>query len=329
VAQHDDFAELAEPFRRDMLVFCYRMLGSFQDAEDAVQEVFIKAWRGLSTFDGRASFRTWLHRIAANTCLDLLKSRRRRILPNDVARPIVAHRSEKEDWGEPAWDLPWLEPFPDALLPEADPASQVQLRESIRLAFIRALQLLPPRQRAVLVLSDVLDWPSREVASTLQTSVAAVNSALQRARATTSSRAASDGSRLDELRLDAEHHVIASKFVDAWEQGDVDELLSLLSDDAVQMMPPMLAWFQGRAALRDAYALAWDRNPRPGIFRVLPLTLNGQLAFASYYRPSATGAYDALDLTVVEFNTDAKIQELTSFVEPNLFAKFGLPEQLS
>jgi RNA polymerase sigma-70 factor (ECF subfamily) len=191
------------------------------------------------------------------------------------------------------------------------------------------LQLLPARQRAVLILSDVLDWSSREVADALETSVPAVNSALQRARATTSQLGASNGTPIDEVVLDAHKARIAEGFVQAWEQGDVEGLLALLTDDAVQTMPPMLAWFQGKPALRDAYAIAWERNPRPGIFKVVPLELNGQLAFAAYHRPSGVGAFEALDLTVATLSADGRrIQELTSFVRPELFARFGLPSTI-
>jgi RNA polymerase sigma-70 factor (ECF subfamily) len=332
LGDEDAFRRLIEPQSREILVFCYRMLGSFHDAEDAVQETSLKAWRGLETFNQRATFRTWLHRIAANTCLDLLKSRKRRVLPQDLRAPIVAARTDPREWGAPNLDEPWLEPFPDTMLPvsSSDPAVIVVQRESIRLAFIRALQVLPARQRAVLILSDVLDWPTREIANALDTSVPAVNSALQRARATTSHLVGNNGAPMEQLVLDANTSRIAEGFVEAWEQGNVEQLLSLLTDDAVQSMPPMLAWFQGTQALRDAYAIAWERNPRPGVFKVKPLQLNGQLAFASYHRPSGAEPFTALDLTVVTLSDNgSRIRELTSFVRPDLIARFGLPTTLS
>jgi RNA polymerase sigma-70 factor, ECF subfamily len=330
LGDEDAFRRLFEPLAREMLVFCYRMLGSFQDAEDAVQETAFKAWRSLRSFNQQATFRTWLHRIAANTCLDLIKHRKRRVLPQDLRAPIVAPHADPLEWGPPGLDQPWLEPFPDSMLP-ANPATIVDQRESIRLAYIRALQILPARQRAVLILCDVLDWTSRDVAEALQASAPAVNSALQRARATMSRSRLGDGNRasIDEVELGANQARIAEGFVEAWEQGDVERLLSLLTDDAVQTMPPMLAWFQGTEALRDAYAIAWERNPRPGIFKVTTLDLNGQLAFASYHRPTGIGAFEALDLTVVTLTADgSRIRELTSFVRPDLFSRFGLPTTL-
>jgi RNA polymerase sigma-70 factor, ECF subfamily len=324
------FRQLVEPLNREVLLFCYRMLGSFQDAEDALQEAFLKAWRRIQTFDGRSTFSTWLHSIATNTCLDLLKSRKRRILPQDVAAPITGKTEDISEWGQPAFDLPWLEPYPDAMLPSSDnPAAVADLRETVRLAYIRALQLLPARQRAVLILSDVLDWPALEVATALETSVPAVNSALQRARTTTSRQSSGLSITLDELSLDEHKRRIASKFVDAWEQGDIESLLALLTDDAIQTMPPMLAWFQGTEALRSAYAFSWDHNPRPGVFRAIPGALNGQLAWAFYYRPSGEGRYNALDIVVAELNEDGTlVREVTSFVNPKLFPRFGLAKFL-
>jgi RNA polymerase sigma-70 factor, ECF subfamily len=324
------FRQLVEPLNREVLLFCYRMLGSFQDAEDAVQEAFLKAWRAIKGFDGRSAFSTWLHRIATNTCLDLLKSRKRRILPMDVAAPITT-TTDPSQWGEPAFDLPWLEPYPDAMLPASDnPAAVADLRETVRLAYIRALQLLPARQRAVLVLSDVLDWPAAEIATTLETTVPAVTSALQRARATTSRQSSGRSVTFNELRLDEHKRRIATQFVEAFEQGDIELLLSLLTDDAIQTMPPMLAWFQGTEALRDAYAFAWDRNPRPGLYRVLPFDANGQLGWAAYRQWRDGGPFLALDIVVAELTEDgSKVRELTAFVKPELFPRFGLPEQLT
>ena len=322
------FRQLVEPLSRQVLLFCYRMLGSFQDAEDAAQEASLKAWRRLETFDGRSTFSTWLHRIATNTCLDLLKSRKRRVLPQDLAAPIVSE-THPSQWGEPAFDLPWLEPFPDAMLPWSDPAAAADRRESIGLAFIRALQLLPARQRAALILSDVLDWSAAEVATALETTVPAVTSALQRARATTSRHASAGSIAIDELRLGEHERRIATKFVDAWEQGDIEGILGLLTDDAIQTMPPMLAWFQGTEALRSAYACGWNSNPRPGVYRAVPLRMNGQLAWAFYYRPSGQGRFKALDVVVATLTDDGRlIRELTAFVNPKLFPRYGLAEDL-
>ncbi len=177
---HEAFGKLVEPMARELHLFCYRMLGSFHDAEDVLQDARLKAWRALGGFDRRASFRTWMYRLVTNTALDALRSRRRRVLPQDLDGP----RDPDLGLGEQRHDIPWLEPYPGSLLASSDPAGAAELRESVRLAFVRALQLLPPRQRAVLILRDVLDWSAAEVASAVDTSVAAVNSALQRARAT-------------------------------------------------------------------------------------------------------------------------------------------------
>jgi len=320
----DAFRDLVQPLSREVHLLCYRLLGSFQDAEDALQETLLKAWRGIAGFDGRSAFRTWLQRIATNTCLDLLRSRKRRVLPQDVAEPIVGPRTHPSQWGDAALDVPWLEPYPDALLPE----SVVVRRETISLAFIRALQLLPPRQRAVLVLRDVLDWPAAEVAATLGTSVAAVNSALQRARATAAA-ARAEAPALSESRLEAAHARIAREFVRVWEQGDLEGLLALLTHDAIQTMAPWLAWFRGTEALRASYWYAWDGDPRPGVFRAFPAPFNGQPAFVFYHRPAGEGPFRAIDVLVVTLNDDGSlVRELHSFVRPDLFPAWGYPPEV-
>jgi RNA polymerase sigma-70 factor (ECF subfamily) len=255
----------------------------------------------------------------------MLRSRQRRVLPFDMAKPITSSWTEPSEWGEPGMDIPWLEPYPDQLLPDSSPQAVAELRESISLAYVRALQLLPARQRAVLILRDALDWSAQEVATTLDTSVAAVNSALQRARATTS---AAGGSRAD-ASLDAQRAGVASQFVKAWEDGDIELLLSLLTDDAVAMMPPMLAWFQGIETLRAAFAHSWEMNPRPGVFRTRALPMNGQIGFAFWYRPHGDGNYLALALDVLTLNEDGRITEVTSFARPELFDALGLPRELS
>ena len=321
----DAFRALVEPYGRDLHLLCYRMLGSFLDAEDAAQETLLKAWRGIGDYDGRASVRTWLCRIATNACLDVLRSRNRRVLPADVAPPITSSWTEPSEWGAPSMDVPWLEPYPDHALPETDPEARAELRESISLAYIRALQLLPPRQRAVLVLRDALDWSAQEVAATLDTTVAAVNSALQRARAT--ARAAR-GSPV-ETAAGPRNSELASRFVRAWEDGDLELLLSLLTDDAIAMMPPMLAWFQGIDTLRVAFGHSWEMNPRPGVFRVRPLPLNGQLGFAFWYRPHGAGPHVALAIAILTLDDSGqRIREMSSFVKPELFDAIGLPREL-
>jgi RNA polymerase sigma-70 factor (ECF subfamily) len=319
---HRAFARLVEPMRRELHLFCYRMLGSFDDAEDVLQEAQLKAWRSVGSFDGRASFRTWMFKVAANAALDALRSRRRRVLPQDVAPA----RSAPQGLGERREDLPWLQPYPDALLPDADPHAALELRESVRLAFVRALQVLPPQQRAALVLRDVLGWSAAEVARALATSVAAVNSALQRARATTSAvttpaRPASDAQQAE----------LAGRYARAWESGDLDAIVEMLTADAVHAMPPWTAWFTGRETLRALYASyeIWRGRPGPGLFRVLPARLNGELAFAEYCREVREGPYAALAFTVARLDGSGTLMtEKVSFVSPALFRAFGFPASL-
>ncbi len=315
------FRQLVEPLSRELHVFCYRMLGSFHDAEDVQQDALLKAWRRLETYDGRASFRAWIYRIATNACLDALRTRRRRLLPQDLVGPA----DPSTPLGEQRLDITWLEPYPDALLPSSNPDAVVELRESIRLAFIRALQLLPPRQRAVLILRDVLDWPASDVAKMLDTTVPAVKSALQRARLMA---ARPEAARPDDVALEAQQADIASRYVLAWEAGDIDAIVSMLTEDAIQSMPPWLDWIAGREALRTAYSRKydWGGEPRPGVFRMIPTRLNGQLGIAEYWRPGSQNTFTPLALTVVTPNRDGTlIAEKTSFVRPELFEKFGHP----
>jgi RNA polymerase sigma-70 factor (ECF subfamily) len=261
--------ELFEPLSRELHVYAYRMLGGFQDAEDALQEARLKAWRSLESYEPRAGFRAWMFRIVTNTCLDMLRTRRRRVLPRDVSPPVEP--------GPPPTDrrpdLPWLEPYPDALLPDRpDPEAALLLRESIRLAFIRAMQLLPPRQRAALILHDVLDWSATDVATMLETTVPAVRSALQRARGTIS-RSDAGAPRSDDLEARRRGDL---SLVRAWETGDIDDLVSL-AEDASMSMPPWLYWLDGceavaaalrslgpgRRAARRSLSPRGDRDQRP------------------------------------------------------------------
>jgi RNA polymerase sigma-70 factor (ECF subfamily) len=321
------FRRLVEPMGRELHLFCYRMLGSFHDAEDVLQEARLKAWRGLDRYKGAASFRTWMYRVVTNTALDALRSRRRRMLPQDLDAP----RDAADGLGEQRQDIAWLEPYPDSLVASSDPAEAAVLRESVRLAFIRALQLLPARQRAVLMLRDVLDWSAAEVASALDTSVAAVNSALQRARATVSRAEAGraggpEGLEGDEL--DSRKVNMAERYVSAWEAGDIDALVSMLTADATHAMPPWAAWFVGAETLGRVYAdyPIWQGLPRPGLFRILPTSLNGQLGFAEYSREGGLGPYHPLALTVVTLDpTGTRISAKVSFVRGDLFSPMGFP----
>lgn len=317
------FGQLVEPLAGELHRFCYRMLGSFHDAEDVLQDARLKAWRALGRFDRRATFRTWMYRVVTNTTLDALRTRRRRILPQDLGGP----RSPELGLGEQHHDLPWLEPYPDALVTSSDPASELESRESVRLAFVRALQLLPPRQRAVLLLRDVLDWSAAEVASTLDTSVAGVNSALQRARATLEQQRGEADDEPEGAALDSAKAAMADRYVRAWEAGDIDEIVGMLTEEATHAMPPWSAWFAGRTALRTVYAgyPVWGGRPKPGVFRIIPTSLNGALAFAEYCREAPRGPYRALALTVATLDrSGTAIASKVSFVRSDLFPAMGL-----
>jgi len=299
--------------RSELVAYCYRMLGSPFEAEDAVQETFLRAWRGFDKFEGRAALRSWLYRIATNVSLDMLNGRERRARPMDLgpaAEPIV------ENLHTP--DVPWLEPMPDA----GDPADVAAARETIRLAFVAALQNLPPRQRAVLILCEVLRWKATEVAELLDTSVASVNSALQRARATLDERNVSVESTPSVDVADAE---LLARYVDAFERYDIDALTSLIHEDATQSMPPFDLWLRGRDDI-----FTWWFGPGIGCkgSRVIPtISANGAPAFGQY-KPSEDGGYTPWALQVLEI-ADGKIGEFTFFLDTErVFPLFGLPLRL-
>jgi RNA polymerase sigma-70 factor (ECF subfamily) len=293
------------------------MLGSPFDAEDAVQDAFMRAWRSRDRFEGRAAMRSWLYRIATNVCLDMLKGRERRVRPMDLGpavEPLESNlnaRSAKE----------WIEPIPENLIaPERDPADLAVERESIRLAFVAALQHLPARQRAVLILREVLRWEASEVAELLDTSVASVNSALQRARATISTSNVSSTDKVPSLT--AADHELLERYVKAFEQYDMDALTSLIRADATQSMPPYDMWLQGRDDI-----FAWWVGPGNGCrgSRVIPVVrANGSPAFGQY-KPSLQGGYEPWALQVLELK-EGRIVELTFFLDTaRLFPLFGLP----
>ncbi len=249
------------------------------------------------------------------------------MLPQDVA----SRRDSTQGLGEQRLDIPWLDPYPDALLQNSDPEAVVELRESVRLAFVRVLQFLPPRQRAVLILRDVLDMSAGEVAAILTTSVPAVNSALQRARATVAKEGKRPSGVSERNRIDAKKAEMASRYVRAWESGDIEAIVSMLTEDAIHSMPPWAAWFRGRDALRVVYGNypAWEGQPGPGVFLMLPTGLNGTLGFAEYCRQKPHGLNEALAFTVVRFNRDGThIAEKVSFVRPDLFTRIGFPERI-
>ncbi|HSD22273.1 MAG TPA: sigma-70 family RNA polymerase sigma factor [Anaeromyxobacter sp.] len=306
-----------EEHRAALTGHCYRMLGSAVDADDAVQETMVRAWRGLERFDGRSSLRTWLYRIATNVCLDALADRSRRERPVEEG-PV----GSVDDPLEVRPRTHWLEPVPDAraLPPDIDPAERAVLRQSIRLAFVAALQHLPPKQRAALLLTDVLGWSAAEVAESLDTSVAAVNSALQRARATLATRELGDARG---SLSDAEAELL-DRYVTAFERYDVDALTALLHEDATLSMPPYTLWLRGHEAIR-AWLLGRGCGCRGS--RLVPTAACGSPAFAQY-RPAARGGHEAWGLIVLELAGD-RISGWTSFLDTeSLFPRFGLPLEL-
>jgi len=319
LASSPSFGDL-ERHRRELTGYCYRMLGSPSEAEDAVQDTLLRAWRALGRFEGRASLRSWLYRIATNVCLDMLEGRKNRARPMDLGPA----RSPDGPHGEILPEVTWIEPIPDErVAPEGDPAAVAESRETIRLAFMAALQHLPPRQRAALILFEVLHWKASEVAELLDTSVAAVNSALQRARAALDAAEVADAGQ---GRLSERDHELLARYVDAFQRYDMDALTSLIHEDATQSMPPYELWLKGREDI-----FGWWVGPGAGCrgSRVIPVaTANGSPAFGQY-KPSERGSgYDPWALQVLEV-ADGRIVELTFFLSTEaIFPLFGLPPRL-
>jgi RNA polymerase sigma-70 factor (ECF subfamily) len=309
-----------ESHRRELTAYCYRMLGSPFEAEDAVQDTLLRGWRALDRFEGRSSLRSWLYRIATNVCLDMLDGRERRARPMDLGDS----RSPHGPVGEILPEVTWVEPVPDGrVMPDGDPAAVAESRETIRLAFVAALQHLPPRQRAVLILCEVLHWRAAEVAELLDTSVAAVNSALQRARAALEAADVHDGGHGSLSEHDRE---LLARYVDAFQRYDMDALTALIHEDATQSMPPYELWLSGR---KDIFG--WWVGPGAGCrgSRVIPtVTANGSPAFGQY-KPSESGSgYEPWALQVLEV-ADGQIVELTFFLSTEtIFPLFGLPQRL-
>jgi RNA polymerase sigma-70 factor (ECF subfamily) len=305
-----------ERHRRELLGYCYRMLGSFFEAEDAVQETMVRAWRGLEGFEGRSAVRAWLYRIATNVCLDMLRGRERRALPVDLGPSSRADSSLGPVLPENAW----VQPIPDArVLPsDGDPADLAVARETVRLAFVTALQCLPARQRAVLILREVLRWQATEVAELLETSVASVNSALQRARATLATRDVDAAPAVG-----ADQRTLLAQYVDAFERYDIARLVTLLHDDAVMSMPPYDFWLRGPVEM-GRWFLGQGCGCRGS--RLVSTAANGSAAFGSYH-PDDQGGYQPFALQVIEISGD-RIVGHHNFLDTNLFAAFGLPDHL-
>jgi RNA polymerase sigma-70 factor, ECF subfamily len=310
---------LLETHRRELTGFCYRMLGSPFDAEDAVQETFVRAWRSFDRFEGRSSLRSWLYRIATNVSLDMLNGRERRARPMDLGparEPIADNLAALPE-------VTWIEPIPDGrVVSDGDPAELAIAHDTIRLAFVAALQHLPPRQRAVLILCEVLRWHASEVAELLETSVASVNSALQRARATLQ---ASDLSTETPLSVDAADAELLERYVEAFERYDIDALTALIHEDATQSMPPYDLWLSGREDI-----FRWWFGPGIGCAgsRVIPtVAANGAPAFGQY-KPAEGGGYEPWALQVIELRGE-RIGELTFFLDTErVFPLFGLPPRI-
>ena len=306
-----------EEYRTELTGYCYRMLGSAFEAEDAVQETLVRAWRGSSRFEGRSSLRSWLYRIATNVSIDMLNGRKRRALPMDMG---PASAPVADSIGAPA-EGSWVDPMPDRRVIPAggDPADVAVARESVRLAFVAALQHLPARQRAVLILREVLRWEASEVAELLDTSVPAVNSALQRARATMAARDLDDD---PSDPVGEAEQILLDRYVDAFQRYDIASLVSLLHEDATQSMPPYPMWLRGRDDIGR-----WLSGPGSGCEGsvLIPVRVNGRAGFAQY-RASPRG-HSPFSLQVIDI-ADGRISRFTHYVDPRLFALFGLPDEL-
>ena len=322
------FGSLAEGYRRQLHVHCYRMVGSFDDAEDLVQETLLRAWRGRAAFEGRASFKNWLYRIATNACLNFLERTPRRVTAPDVAPPTA------DPTTQPRWapELPWIQPYPDQLLEaaapaEAEPESVAIARETIELVYLAAIQHLPLKQRAVLILCDALDWSAAECAELLDITVPAVNSALHRARTTMRAALPREPEQAGKRTApSAEEMAVLQKFMDAFERADANAVSALLREDARLTMPPALMWFDGREAMLGLYRQLLGPD-RFGDFRMVPVAANRQPAAVAYLRARGKAEYRLAGLNVIRVE-DGRIAEVTSF-RPDLCRAFQLPTRLS
>jgi RNA polymerase sigma-70 factor, ECF subfamily len=332
----DAFGRLVELHRRDLHAHCYRMLGSVHDADDALQDALVRAWRGLAGFEGRSSLRSWLYRISTNACLDMIRRRPKRVLPSDHGPPA----GPGDDLAEPLTETVWIEPYADEQLGLEDgyaaPEARYERRESVELAFIAALQNLPATQRAALILRDVLGFSAREAAGVLETTIPSVNGALQRARKAMAARLPGQ-TQQSSLRALGDNGIreVVERYVDAWERGDVDAILAMLAEDATYAMPPLPTWYRGRDSIRDFL----NRSALRERWRMLPTRANGQLAFGCYGWDAERRRYTALTLDVLTMR-GAEATEVTAFVTPytrgpardrfaaDVFGRFSLPVAL-
>jgi RNA polymerase sigma-70 factor (ECF subfamily) len=322
----DAYGRLVGPHRAELHAHCYRMLGSVPDAEDALQEALLRAWRGLPRFEGRSSFRSWLSTIATNACLRAIERRPRRVLPIDYGPAADPH----EGPGRALVESVWVDPYPDERLGLEDglaaPDARYERRESVELAFIAALQHLPARQRAVLILRDVLGFSAREVAEALATTPASVYSALQRAHRTVDERLP-EQSQQSALRSlgDAALRDVVDGYVDAWERGDVDAVVAMLAEDATMAMPPMPTWYAGREAVAG-FLRGWPLAEGTR-WRLLPARANGQLAFGHYLWDRERETLRPHGVNVLALRGE-RIAEITAFLDPEAFGRFGLPDEI-
>jgi RNA polymerase sigma-70 factor, ECF subfamily len=323
------FSRLVEPRRGELHAHCYRMLGSVQDAEDALQEAMLRAWKGLPRFEGRSSLRSWLYTISTNTCLNAIERRPKRVLPIDYGPQADPHiRAAKPSEGAPIVESVWVEPYADEHLGLTDglagPEATYEQRESVELAFVAALQHLPANQRAVLILRAVLGFSAQEVADTLDTSVAAVNSALQRARKTIDEKLP-DQSQQETLRAlgDERLRELVDRYSNALESGEVDQVIALLTEDATWSMPPLTNWYRGLDAVRGFLTL----GPLPERWRHIPTHANGQAAVGCYMWEEDAGAYKYFCVDVLTLRGE-KIADVTAFIDPKGYERFGLPAEL-
>ena len=320
----DEFRRLAEPHRRALQLHCYRMLGSLQEAEDLVQETYLRAWRAIDRFEGRSSFRNWLYKIATNACLSALAERK------FAGRMLPEARSESDNLLPEQSEVLWLEPFPDNALDgvaEIADAGEARFeqRESVRLAFVASIQLLPPRQRAALLLRDVLGFSAKETADLIDSTVASANSALQRARDTLAMCLPEAGRAPP---LDARDDALVARYVATWESADLDGFVALLRDDAVLSMPPMPEFYRGREAIREFVAWAWAASRSGQPFRLLPAGANSQPAFGLYKMNRGGSGLRAHSIQVLTL-LEGQIAAVNGFVDARLFPKFGLPASIS
>jgi len=323
----DAFARLVEPHRGALHAHCYRMLGSVTDAEDALQDALLSAWRALPRFEGRSSLRSWLYAIATNSCLKAIGRRPKRVLPIDYGPAADPHHHEL---GKPVMESVWVEPYPDERLGLEDglagPEARYEQRESVELAFIAALQHLPARQRAVLILRDVLGFSAREAAETLATTPTGIDSALQRAHKAVDEQLPERSQQVALRSLDDERlRKLVDKFVDAWERADVDAVVSMLASDAAISMPPLPSWYQGREAVA-AFLASWPLR-KGSRWHLVPIRANGQLAFGEYAFDEDRETFTAHCLTVLTMDGE-QIAEINAFLDPELLSRFGLPDEI-